>query len=1203
MPNLEPTYLRYVYDALNKGTLNAENAAVLPQGFIGLYEQEFTQKTPASEREKVLNQLVLWALFKGPVSANLAAAVLELEEEQMKDLVDTYSSWFNSPESGKYQLYHERLRVYLFQKLKSEEIKLLNEKIISEVKKALKRKTANDLQLYGLQFLGYHQLIETALNKSFEDFIKTCLDNKFIDRQIDVSNAFDWTKEPMKEALKLAAFNEDKNTVFELSKSLVNLNTKEKEGLGEIQNLLDDGKDELVITRLNSILDGTKENYTTSYAFQILSIAYLMDTHSSNDIEKRVGLFIENIENNIPDDPKIVDQFLLIPEHITIKLIVELYKAGLESEFILKRCSSINFSAKNLSTYNSKELKYLYELVKNYFKDDELDFLICVADQAIIDKNTNDYFLKKLEIELRKYIKEDNDIAYYHIQIPEEILRFTKNRYIINYCCENYLGLDKNKLSKKVYLNKFNFDTYNEFLSLLPLPSIDLLRIFNVDLIKPLLNKLNAEDFEYSLHDWVRRFLILLCSDDIDPGQIIKNFIEKFGAQNIGTNGIKEIYSDYLYNNDVDESNLKKIKIFIENSINNEDDRLNLLDIINHIKFKQVSKIDNKLKAKFFESEFIELIKKIDKHNDSFSEVILNIAKYIRVYNFPFECTELLLDITETDLTRKMIYIELLPILFKSSEFSQIDSIIKNEKKSFGSTFFRILSGLTSYSLCEIIDQNGESISIRFNVKLFCVNKLQLKNNHIDYLVILFYNLSKSLSNAEKFKRLSELVEVLHKNKYDFIDFNIEKTIINIIAKFNDLSWQLYAVKNYCEKFKIENIQVFRFYKNLLQTKSAIKSDDLNSFRLQSKLPDFKTISSKTIKRKVALHCIKNNFTDYFISNELHKENLFSDYELIKFSSIYINQNNIAIFNCLIDSLEDNYNQLAFKNELYFFLISKSLETSKISFDYDEYFDVIIKAIKSISDVNTLEILNNCINELDSLDDYVDFETGEVIERDEIKVESIYFIVTNLWKIGEKKLARKQLKSAFNFYNKMEFETEKETWIKKLDYLAITVLTKKDLEKYLKEKIQIQEALSFDIIDSVFKNNFSSIINEILTKDHIDRSVMRNMVNAYVKHHSLEKAFSFVKQIQNPVHSNAWRNVVLEKVYSIGNDFDGTVAFDKYDLVYNSVESTKALEQMLKYALFSDLSSESSIKQISSRYDGYLIESEVNQLVKNISNA
>jgi hypothetical protein len=52
---------------LNKCALNAENAAALPQGFIGLYEQEFTQKSPAIERKKVLNQLALWVLFKGPL--------------------------------------------------------------------------------------------------------------------------------------------------------------------------------------------------------------------------------------------------------------------------------------------------------------------------------------------------------------------------------------------------------------------------------------------------------------------------------------------------------------------------------------------------------------------------------------------------------------------------------------------------------------------------------------------------------------------------------------------------------------------------------------------------------------------------------------------------------------------------------------------------------------------------------------------------------------------------------------------------------------------------------------------------------------------------------------------------------------------------------------------------------------------------------
>ena len=70
MNKLEPTYLRYVIDNLVKGTISAENAAALPQGLIGLYEQEFTQKTQANSREKVLTHLGLWALSKLPFRPN-----------------------------------------------------------------------------------------------------------------------------------------------------------------------------------------------------------------------------------------------------------------------------------------------------------------------------------------------------------------------------------------------------------------------------------------------------------------------------------------------------------------------------------------------------------------------------------------------------------------------------------------------------------------------------------------------------------------------------------------------------------------------------------------------------------------------------------------------------------------------------------------------------------------------------------------------------------------------------------------------------------------------------------------------------------------------------------------------------------------------------------------------------------------------------
>jgi hypothetical protein len=38
MSNLEPSYLRYIYDGLVNGSIHPENAAELPEGLIGMYE-------------------------------------------------------------------------------------------------------------------------------------------------------------------------------------------------------------------------------------------------------------------------------------------------------------------------------------------------------------------------------------------------------------------------------------------------------------------------------------------------------------------------------------------------------------------------------------------------------------------------------------------------------------------------------------------------------------------------------------------------------------------------------------------------------------------------------------------------------------------------------------------------------------------------------------------------------------------------------------------------------------------------------------------------------------------------------------------------------------------------------------------------------------------------------------------------------------
>ena len=108
------------------------------------------------ERQKLLQRFAIWALLKKEVSAAFVAEVLGETEDEIQDFISTYSAWFNSPESGKYQLYHERLKVYLLQKLSEGEIHALHEKLIVRLEQAIQEQKADEFEWYGLEFLAGH---------------------------------------------------------------------------------------------------------------------------------------------------------------------------------------------------------------------------------------------------------------------------------------------------------------------------------------------------------------------------------------------------------------------------------------------------------------------------------------------------------------------------------------------------------------------------------------------------------------------------------------------------------------------------------------------------------------------------------------------------------------------------------------------------------------------------------------------------------------------------------------------------------------------------------------------------------------------------------------------------------------------------------------------------------------------------------------
>jgi len=174
MPHLEPTYLRYIYDGLVKGSIHPENAAELPEGLIGLYEESFDESQAVQVRQKLLERFAIWALLKKEVSASFVAEVLGETEDEIQDFISAYSAWFNSPESGKYQLYHERLKVYLLQKLSEVSVKEIIENFI---KCLIKKNQTVEISIYAKEWKGLYFLLNGEVKSGF-DFLKENLNDQ-----------------------------------------------------------------------------------------------------------------------------------------------------------------------------------------------------------------------------------------------------------------------------------------------------------------------------------------------------------------------------------------------------------------------------------------------------------------------------------------------------------------------------------------------------------------------------------------------------------------------------------------------------------------------------------------------------------------------------------------------------------------------------------------------------------------------------------------------------------------------------------------------------------------------------------------------------------------------------------------------------------------------------------------------------------------
>jgi hypothetical protein len=333
MPNLEPTYLRYIYDGLVKGSIHLENAAELPDGLIGLYEEAFNERTSVVERQKLLQRFAIWALLKKEVSTVFVAEVLGETEDAIQEFISTYSAWFNSPESGKYQLYHERLTVYLLQKLSEEEIHSLHEKIIERLEKAIEAQKADEFEWYGLEFLASHLSTAAMLNGDGKKLIELAYSQTHWQRQLKISKGYSWTNNGLKQVMTWASkYNDDE--VIECGLQMVDLHHQEQNAAPQIVALVAEGDFESASFLIESFGLGNNigEMRRCMLFIVLLTEGFLVKPDLHEKKRRFLLSIIEKFKVDFYRDTVHINDF--VPSYVLFKLISKLNALGIEYSFL-----------------------------------------------------------------------------------------------------------------------------------------------------------------------------------------------------------------------------------------------------------------------------------------------------------------------------------------------------------------------------------------------------------------------------------------------------------------------------------------------------------------------------------------------------------------------------------------------------------------------------------------------------------------------------------------------------------------------------------------------------------------------------------------------------------------------------------------------------------------------------------------------------
>ncbi len=414
----DPTYLRTIYDGLLSGALHKENASGLPQGLVGIYEEALPPLNHVNERHEFLNFFSVWALLKKELSVGFVASLLGWREDEVLIYITRYSKWFNAPVSGKYVLFHERLRSFILQKISHAQFTACNEAIISLGKEALESRIGDEWEHYALEHLSTHLLIQSMESSTANALKDLAYNTVHWNRQLEISKNFEWTKRMLNDMM-LWASKYDEDEVIECALNKVDLYHKEQNDAPRIVELVAQNDMDTALQRIEAYGGNDKAGLQRKFLLYMLCLMELTLLESKDKPFKKEGIkkLLNHLDDNLPIEHSVLNWNDFFSSYLMFRMTCEWADMGYDYNIVYKRTSDWEKDWITVfGPFSESQIDLLLKLAPEPIRKTKISFEVQgnsgrLNERFVIDDTENSRVVGAISDELARQGKLDEALA------------------------------------------------------------------------------------------------------------------------------------------------------------------------------------------------------------------------------------------------------------------------------------------------------------------------------------------------------------------------------------------------------------------------------------------------------------------------------------------------------------------------------------------------------------------------------------------------------------------------------------------------------------------------------------------------------------------------------------------------------------------------------------------------------------------------